>query len=45
MMLFVGRGENFALVDVVDAQGFEDAGFGEVADAGLGHHRDATRSA
>ena len=36
----VGRGEDLALVDVVDAQGCQHLGLGEVADAGLGHHRD-----
>ncbi len=36
----VGRGEHLALVDVVDAEGLEDLGLGEVADAGLGHDRD-----
>ena len=36
----VGRGEHLALVDVVDAERLEDLGLDEVADAGLGHHRD-----
>ena len=40
VMLFVGGREHFAFVDVIDAQRFEDARFGEVADAHLGHHRD-----
>src|ERR1019366_5667282 len=40
VVLFVGGGEDFALVDEIDAQGFQNAGFHEVADAGLGHHRD-----
>ena len=39
----VGRGEHLALVDVVDAEGLEDLGLGEVADAGLGHDRDGDR--
>ncbi len=36
----VGRGQHLGLVDVVDAEGLEDLGLGEVADAGLGHDRD-----
>ena len=39
----VGRGEHLALVDVVDAEGLEHLGLGEVADAGLGHDRDGHR--
>lgn len=34
----VGRGEDLGFVDEVDAERLEDLGFGEVADAGLGHH-------
>ena len=41
VVLFVGGREHFALVDVVDAQRFENARFHEVADARLGHHRNA----
>src|SRR6202140_5456115 len=37
---FVGGGENFGFVDVVDAEFFENLGFGEVADGALGHDRD-----
>jgi hypothetical protein len=36
----VGGGEDFGLVDEVDAEVLEDLGFGEVADAGLGHDGD-----
>ena len=36
----VGGGEDFGLVDEVDAEVLEDLCFGEVADAGLGHDRD-----
>ena len=36
----VGGGEDFGLVDEVDADLLEDLGFGEVADAGLGHDGD-----
>ena len=36
----VGRGEHLALVDVVDAERFEDLRLGEVADAALRHDRD-----
>ena len=39
----VGGGQDLALVDVVDAEGFEHLGFDEVADARLGHHRDGHR--
>ena len=37
---FVGGGEHFGLVDEVDAEFLQDLGFGEVADAALGHDRD-----
>ncbi len=37
----VGRGEDLRLIDVIDAEGLQDLGLHEVADAGLGHHRDA----
>ena len=37
----IGGGEHLGLVDVVDAEGLEDAGLDEVADAGLGHDGDA----
>ena len=36
----VGRGQDLGLVDVVDAERLEDLGLDEVADPGLGHHRD-----
>ena len=39
----VGRGEDLALVDVVDPEGGQHLGLGEVADAGLGHDRDRSR--
>ena len=39
----VGRREHLALVDVVDAERLEDLRLDEVADAGLGHHRDGDR--
>ena len=41
VVFFVGGREHFALVDVIHAERFEDAGLREVADARLGHHRDA----
>ena len=41
VVLFVGGRQHFALVDVIDAQRFENARFREVADARLGHHRNA----
>ena len=37
----VGRGQDLGLVDVVDAERLEDLRLDEVADAGLGHDRDA----
>ena len=40
VVLFVGGREHFALVDIIDAQRFEDPSLHEVADARLGHHRD-----
>ena len=43
VMRLVGRREHLALVDVVDAERLEDLRLGEVADAGLGHHRDGDR--
>src|SRR5207237_5472545 len=39
----VGRREYLALVDVVDADGFQDLRFDEVADARFGHDRDGDR--
>jgi len=43
MELFVGRSQHFALVDKIDAEGFEHLGFSEMTDAALGHHRDRDR--
>jgi hypothetical protein len=40
VVVLVGRGEDLGLVDVVDAERLEDLCLDEVADAGLGHHRD-----
>ena len=39
----VGRGEHLGLVDVVDAEALQHLRLGEVADPGLGHHRDRDR--
>ena len=36
----VGRGQDLALVNVVDANGLQDLALGDVADTGLCHHRD-----
>ena len=44
VVLFVGGREHFALVDVIDAQRFQNARFHEVADARLGHHRNGDRA-
>ena len=35
----VGRGKHFGFVDVVDFDGLQNAGFGDVADTHLGHDR------
>ena len=43
METVVGGSEHFALVDVVHAQRLKDAGFHDMADAGLGHDRDGHR--
>ena len=40
VMLFIGRGEHLAFVNVIHAQSFQNARFTEVPDAGLRHHRD-----
>ena len=39
----VGGGEDLGLIDEVDAELLQDLGFGEVADAGLGHDGDGYR--
>ena len=36
---FVGRGQNFGLVNIVHPKFLQDLRFGEVADAAFGHHR------
>ena len=43
VVLLVGRGQHLGLVDVVDLERLEHLGLGEVADAALGHDRDADR--
>src|SRR5438270_977929 len=40
VIFLVGRGENFGLVDVVDAESLQDLRLDEVADPALGHDRD-----
>ncbi len=40
VVLFVGGSEHFAFVDVIDAEHFQNARFGEVADADLRHDGD-----
>ena len=40
VVLGICRREHLGLVDHVDSEGFEYFGLDEVADAGLGHHRD-----
>jgi hypothetical protein len=39
-MFFVGRCQDFAFVDEVDAKGFKHLRLGEVSDADLGHDGD-----
>ena len=39
----VGRGQHLGLVDVVDLEGLQHLGLGEVADPSLRHHRDRHR--
>ena len=41
VVLFIGGRQHFALVDVIDFQRFQNARLHEVADARLGHHRNA----
>jgi hypothetical protein len=43
VVLVIGRGEDLALVDVVDADGLQDLCLDKVADAHLGHDRDRHR--
>ncbi len=43
VVLFVRRGQHFGLVDVVDADGFQDLRFDKVPDAALGHDRNGDR--
>ena len=43
VVALVGRGQDLGLVDVVDAERLEHLGFDEMADARLGHDRDADR--
>src|SRR5208283_269401 len=40
VIFLVGGSEDFALVDEIHFEGLENFGFGEVADAHLGHHGD-----
>src|SRR5258708_26262522 len=44
VVFLVGRRQDFAFVDVIYFERFQNAGFGEVTDAGFGHHRDADGS-
>ena len=41
---FVGRGQDFGLVDVVHAQFLKYLRFGKMPDAALGHHRNGNRA-
>ncbi len=43
VMLLVGWGQHFALVNIIHPQRLEDAGLDKVTDAALRHHRDADR--
>jgi hypothetical protein len=44
VMLFIGRRQHLALVDVVHAQRLEHASFREMANAGLGHYGNRNRA-
>jgi hypothetical protein len=43
VVFLVGRGQHLGFVNEIHLQGFQDAGFGSVANAALGHHRDGHR--
>ena len=43
VVALVGGRQHLGLVDVVDLERLQDLGLGEVADPGLGHHRDRNR--
>ena len=43
-MLFIGRGQDFALIDIIYLQCFQDLGFHNMADPYLGHDRDGYRT-
>ncbi len=43
VVLFIGRCQDFALVDIIDAEGFEDARFREMPDARFCHHGNRNR--
>ncbi len=43
VVLFVGGGQDLGFVDVVHAELLQNLRLGEVADAALGHHRNADR--
>ena len=43
MVFFISRGQDFALVDIIHPQRFQDLRFDKVADARLCHHRNRDR--
>ena len=43
VMRLVGGGQYFRLVNVVNAESFQNLGFDEMADTDLGHHRNGNR--
>ena len=40
MALLIRRGQNFAFIDIIDLQRFDDLRFDKMADSGLRHDRD-----
>ena len=43
MVRFIGRGEHFRLIDVIDPDRFQDLRLDKVTDAAFRHHRDRDR--
>ena len=43
VMRLVGGGQYFRLVNIINAESFQNLGFDEMADTDLGHHRNGDR--
>ncbi|CUQ97483.1 hypothetical protein BN1843_28140 [Escherichia coli] len=43
VVLFVGWGKHFALVNIIDSDGFKDLGLNEMTNTGLSHDGDSNR--